>query len=160
MDMRCLSVSGEDAEDLVPILHDAEEDDERIRAAIRHPACRTYAMVVDDEPVAAAVVRWSDSEASEILYIAVAPGVRGKGHGRRLVAAVQSELPAHGHSLVVGTANSSLDNIAFYQKCGFRMHSVKRDYFDYIQPPLSENGILMRDMIVFAYELETARVEE
>jgi hypothetical protein len=58
--------------------------------------------------------------------------------------------------LLVGTANSALDNIAFYQKCGFRMSAVKRDFFAYIQPPLREQGIEMRDMIVFSYELDNA----
>jgi hypothetical protein len=71
--------------------------------------------------------------------------------GRALVAAILSRLPEHGDELLVGTANCSLDNIAFYQKCGFRMHSVKRDYFRYVQPPQHENGIPMLDMIVFSY---------
>ena len=52
----------------------------------------------------------------------------------------------------MGTANSALDNIAFYQKCGFRMSAVKRDFFDYIQPRQREHGIEMRDMIVFSYD--------
>jgi ribosomal protein S18 acetylase RimI-like enzyme len=134
---------------LLPLLHDAEEDDERIRAAMRDPACRTYVTRHDDQPVAAAVVRWE--QPAEILYIAVDAESRGTGIGRRLVAAVQADVDADGRTLLVGTANSSLDNIAFYQKCGFRMHSVKRDHFEYIQPPLHEYGIRMRDMIVFSY---------
>jgi ribosomal protein S18 acetylase RimI-like enzyme len=146
----CVPVAADRAEELVPILHDAEEDDERIRAALRDPACRAYAALDGGEPIGAAVVRWA--EPSEILYIAVAPAVRGKGHGQRLVAALVAELPAHGRTLLVGTANCSLDNIAFYQKCGFRMFAVKRDYFAYIQPPMREYGIPMRDMIVFSYD--------
>jgi ribosomal protein S18 acetylase RimI-like enzyme len=148
----CVPVAGERAEGLVPILHDAEEDDERIRAALRDPACRAYAASDHGELVGAAVVRWDERAASEILYIAVAPAVRGKGHGKRLVAALVAELPAHGRTLLVGTANCSLDNIAFYQRCGFRMYAVKRDFFAYIQPPMQEHGIAMRDMIVFSYE--------
>jgi len=154
MNVHCIPVSGADAEKLVPILHDAEEDDERIRAALREPTCQAYAGMLDDEPVGAAVVHWADREPSEILYLAVAAARRGTGIGRQIVAAVQDELPAHGRALLVGTANCALDNIAFYQKCGFRMHSVKRDYFDYIQPPLREHGIVMRDMIVFGYDLD------
>ncbi len=59
-----------------------------------------------------------------------------------------------GHALLVGTANAALDNIAFYQKCGFRMVEIRRDYFAYIQPPVAENGIILRDMIVLRYDLE------
>jgi GNAT superfamily N-acetyltransferase len=152
MAVHCTAVSGADAETLVPILHDAEEDDARIRAALRDPSCQAYAALDGDEPVGAAVVRWDDREPSEVLYLAVVPARRGTGLGRQLIAAIQAELPAHGRTLLVGTANCALDNIAFYQKCGFRMYAVKRDFFDYIQPPLSEHGIVMRDMIVFAYD--------
>ncbi|MEU2172347.1 GNAT family N-acetyltransferase [Micromonospora chersina] len=142
-----------DAEKLVAILHEADEDDERIRAALRDPACRTYLALEDDTPVGAAVVRWDDEQSSEILYIAVVADRRGAGLGRQIVAAIQADLPAHGRTLVVGTANSAIDNIAFYQKCGFRMHSVRRDYFDYIQPPVEEHGIVMRDMLLFTYDV-------
>ncbi len=65
-------------------------------------------------------------------------------------------MPAGARTLLVGTANCSLDNIAFYQKCGFRMLAVKRGYFDYIQPPIVEHGIRMRDMIVFSYDVPVA----
>ena len=153
MALSCLHVTGEQAEALVSILHDAEEDDERIRAALRDPACLTYAAYVDARLVGAAVVRWSEREAGEILYIAMQASERGKGYGKQLIAVIQAELPEHGRTLLVGTANSSLENIAFYQRCGFRMFAVKRDYFAYIQPPLQEHGIVMRDMIVFSYEL-------
>ncbi|MEU9829754.1 hypothetical protein [Micromonospora chersina] len=51
-----------DAEKLVAILHEADEDDERIRAALRDPACRTYVALEDDTPVGAAVVRWDDQQ--------------------------------------------------------------------------------------------------
>src|SRR5205085_7862413 len=99
MAVYCIPVSAADAERLVPILHDAEEDDERIRAALRDPSCRAYAALDGDEPVGAAVVRWDGREPSEILYIAVAAARRGTGLGRRIVAAILDELPAHGRTL-------------------------------------------------------------
>jgi hypothetical protein len=34
----------------------------------------------------------------------------------------------------------------------FRLHSVRQNYFDYIQPPITEHGILIRDMLVMRYE--------
>ena len=141
-----------DTESLIPLLHDAEEDDDRIRAALWDPAVQGYLARVGDEPVGAAVMRWSGDEPSELLYLAVAESARRRGYGRRIVAALQAELPRHGRTMLVGTANCALDNIAFYQQCGFRMYAVKRDFFAYIDPPLSENGIVMRDMIVFSYE--------
>jgi ribosomal protein S18 acetylase RimI-like enzyme len=148
----CVAVAAGESESLIPLLHDAEEDDERIRAALRESACQGYVARAGEQPVGAAVMRWAEGEPSELLYLAVVEGARRQGHGRRIVAALQAELPRRGRSMLVGTGNCSLDNIAFYQRCGFRMYGVKRDFFSYIDPPLSENGILMRDMIVFSYE--------
>jgi hypothetical protein len=56
--------------------------------------------------------------------------------------------------VLVGTTNASLSNIAFYQKCGFRMVQVRRDYFSYFSQPVMEDGILIRDMIVFSLALD------
>ncbi len=56
--------------------------------------------------------------------------------------------------LLVGTGNFSLDNIAFYQKCGFRMSHVRRGYFDDVDPPEVWQEIELRDMIVFDFVLE------
>ena len=141
-----------EAETLLPILRDAEEGEERIRAALLDPACVAYAARVDGELIGAAVARWDKHEASEILYIAVVAEQRRKGYGKQLIAALQADLPQRGGSiLLVGTANCSLENIAFYQKCGFRMFEVRRDYFAYIQPPILEHGIVMRDMLVLIY---------
>jgi NAD(P)H-dependent FMN reductase/GNAT superfamily N-acetyltransferase len=158
MSLMCAPVAGSAAEALLPVLHDAEEDDERIRSALRDPACQAYAATVAGQLVGAAVVRWRPTEPSEILYLAVAAAERGQGYGKQIVNTLQAELPAHGRTLLVGTANSALDNIAFYQKCGFRMSAVKRDFFDYIQPPLHEHGIEMRDMIVFSYEVDDSAI--
>jgi GNAT superfamily N-acetyltransferase len=84
-----------------------------------------------------------------------AAALRGRGYGKQIIQALQDELPRHGgRSLLVGTANAALENIAFYQKCGFRMYEIRRDYFAYIQPPVLEHGILLRDMLVLRYDLE------
>lgn len=153
--MQCeiMTVAREEADALLPVLHDAEEAEERIRTALLDPSCVAYASRVAGELIGAAVVHWDKRAPSEILYIAVVAAQRGKGYGKQLIAAIQAELPQRGgNTLLVGTANCSLENIAFYQKCGFRMLEVRRDYYSYIQPPLQEHGIVMRDMIVLSYE--------
>jgi ribosomal protein S18 acetylase RimI-like enzyme len=140
---------------LIPILSDAEEGEERIRATLLDPRSTTYASWLDGQLVGAAVVRWEEDEPSEIVYIAVAADARGHGYGKQVIQALQEELRKRGgHALLVGTANASLANIAFYQQCGFRMFEIRRDYFAYIQPPISENGILLRDMLVLRYDLD------
>lgn len=151
----CQPVSTDESAYLLPLLLEAEEGEERVRSVLLDPACTAYATYVDGGLVGAMVVRWEHTGASEIIYIAVVAEQRGRGYGKRMLASVQAELRARGGStLLVGTANSSLENLAFYQKCGFRMFEVRPDYFTYIQPPLWEHGIQMRDMVVLRYEAE------
>ena len=140
---------------LLPILSDADEGEERIRAALLDPSCTAYASWLDGRLAGAAVVRWEEDETSEILYIAVATDLRGRGYGKQIMHALQEELcRRRGYALLVGTANAALENIAFYQKCGFRMFEIRRDYFAYIQPPIVEHGIQLRDMLVLRYDVE------
>jgi len=142
----------EETEKLVPVLLDADEDEDRIRRALADEGNTNYAAQEDDEHVGAVTVKWDEHE-NEILYFAVIRELRGRGYGKLIIEVLTNEMYRRGvRSLVVGTANSSLDNIAFYQKCGFRMHHIRRDFFNYIQPPIRENGILMRDMLVLRYE--------
>ena len=138
---------------LVPILHDADEDDTHIAGAIADVANTTYAVYAGDECIGAAVMRWQPDE-SEIIYIAVRSADRGKGYGKALIAElVELARQQPTQVLMVGTANTSMDNITFYQKCGFRMDSVRNDYFSYFETPVYEHGILMRDMLMLRYDL-------
>ncbi len=139
---------------LIPILHDADEDDERIRAILLDGQHTTYAAYCDGQLVGAVTVRWSVEE-SEIEYIAVDSSSRGKGYGKEIVAqVVELARQRDVHALLVGTDNTAFDNFAFYQKCGFRMDHVRRDYFAYIQPPITQHGIVVRDMLVLRYKLK------
>jgi ribosomal protein S18 acetylase RimI-like enzyme len=140
---------------LLPVLSDADEGEEHIRATLLDPTCTFYASWLDGQLAGAAVVRWEEDEPSEIVYIAVAPGLRGCGYGKQIIHFLLEELRRRrGHALLVGTGNAALENIAFYQKCGFRMLEIRRDYFAYIQPPIAEHGIVLCDMLVLRYDLE------
>jgi GNAT superfamily N-acetyltransferase len=137
-----------DASILVPILHEAEEGDEHILAAIEDASNAAYLAQNADEAVGAFVMQWAQDE-SEILYIATTPQVRGQGYGKAIIHWIIDEARRRSIGEIwVGTANAGLDNIAFYQKCGFRMDSVRKDYFDYFPAPIYENGIRIRDMLM------------
>jgi ribosomal protein S18 acetylase RimI-like enzyme len=145
-------ITTKETKKLVPILLDADEDEERIRTTLADEKNTSYAALKGDELVGAVTVKWEEQE-SEILYIAVIQKLRGRGYGKSIIEILIDEMLCRGvHSLLVGTSNSSIDNIAFYQKCGFRIYQVQQDFFDYIQPPIRENGIMMRDMLVLQYK--------
>ncbi|HEX6777472.1 MAG TPA: GNAT family N-acetyltransferase [Ktedonobacterales bacterium] len=153
MPIRLQVVPAEETEQLVSVLQDADEGLERIRATLADTGHTSYAALDGEALIGAATMRW-EAEESEIIYIAVAPERRGQGVGKAIIALLLEEARARRRgtrSVLVGTADASLENIAFYLKCGFRMDHVRRDYFDYIQPPIVENGILMRDMLVLRF---------
>jgi ribosomal protein S18 acetylase RimI-like enzyme len=142
-----------DYETLLPILHDADEDDERIIRALHEEENSAYLAWADGR-VIGALVLCRAADHAEIVYLAVPPELRGHGHGRAILAHLAQDMRASGMAyLLVGTANSSLDNIAFYQKCGFRMHSVRRGYFDDLAQPAWENGIRIRDLLLLRLDL-------
>jgi ribosomal protein S18 acetylase RimI-like enzyme len=147
-------VASSATEPLVSILREADEDEQRIRRTLADEAYTSYAAFVGGQLLGAVTVRWQEHE-SEIEYIAVVPTLRGGGYGKAIMAAVLQEARQRNiRSMLVGTANSSPYHIAFYQKCGFRMDHVRKDFFRYIQPPVFENGILLQDMLVFRWENE------
>ncbi|MGH3462127.1 MAG: GNAT family N-acetyltransferase, partial [Kribbellaceae bacterium] len=63
----------------------------------------------------------------ELKNMAVMPRERGTGVGRALVEAAIQVCTAEGWSrLVVATAAADTGNLRFYQRVGFRMHSIER----------------------------------
>ncbi len=139
---------------LLPLLRDAEEGDDRVIAAVEDVMTSAYLALDGERRVGAAVVRWS-ADASEILYVATVKALRGRGYGKAIISALIDEARNRNFcSIFVGTANASLSNIAFYQKCGFRINSVRKDFFAYFPAPVYENGILIRDMLVLRCDLD------
>lgn len=96
-----------------------------------------------------------DSGVAEIKNIALAEPQRGKGLGKQMVLSALEEAKKLGfRSVEIGTGNSSLAQLALYQKCGFRMKSIDRDFFTrHYDDPIFENGLQCRDMVRLDYQL-------
>lgn len=88
-------------------------------------------------------------ETVELVNIAVQENFQNKGIGKQLIRHALERAKEQGfQTLEVGTGNSSIAQLAFYQKRGFRITSVDRDFFtEHYEGELMENGILCRDMI-------------
>ncbi|MEK4405279.1 GNAT family N-acetyltransferase [Sporosarcina sp. FSL K6-6792] len=91
----------------------------------------------------------------EIINIAVDERIHGRGIGKKLMSdAIQTAKVLGCKFLEVGTGNSSIGQLAFYQKSGFRIDGVIKDFFvDHYEEEIIENGIQCRDMIRLSMEI-------
>lgn len=158
MPLTIVELSGGEVEAVVPLLVLAEPEEDALRWGLAHLSDAVHAAYDDAGALVAAVsVRWGGEPVS-IEELAVDPARQGEGIGRAVVAWVLDEAGRRGkRAVTVGTTNAAIGNIAFYQKCGFRLHAVKRDYFSYYERYYGgvrvENGIPVRDMVVLRMEL-------
>ena len=91
----------------------------------------------------------------ELMNIAVRDDFRGKGFGRWLLGHAIGVAESKGARVIeVGTGNSSFANLAFFQRSGFRITGVVRDYYvDNYPQTIVENDIARRDMVRLTLEL-------
>lgn len=110
---------------------------------------RLFVLTSDGEPVGALHLDPLDEETAEIRNIAVKEEHQGKGYGRQLLThAIEAARTSGLKMLIVSTGNSSIGNLAFYQRAGFRMAKIEPDYFPCHYPdPIIENGIPCLDRI-------------
>ena len=103
------------------------------------------------EPLAAILAIDDDSGAAELRAVAVAEATQGKGVGTLMVNTVLFVLAQRGaRRSIVGSASSGVRQLAFYQRCGFRLSHIERDYFTPEKgypADLAEDGIPIRDMV-------------
>ncbi|NEP14683.1 MAG: GNAT family N-acetyltransferase [Symploca sp. SIO2C1] len=112
-----------------------------------------FLVTINSKPVAVSAVVVK-GKIVEIKNIAVATQYQHRGIGKKLIEhlklfARKSQLDV----IKVGTGNSSLQQLAFYQKSGFRIKGIISDYFSSYRPEIYENGIRCLDMIVLECEL-------
>lgn len=94
-------------------------------------------------------------ETVEIVNIAVDENHQGKGIGKQLVNhAIQSAKSLGYKTIEIGTGNSSVGQLALYQKCGFRITGVDRDFFiRHYSEQIFENGIQVVDMVRLSQDI-------
>ena len=152
MEIRALQPN--EVEAVFPLLLLAEPGEGALRWSLDRMSDAVYGMALEGQWVGAATMRWQ-REPCEILELAIAPERQGQGLGKQFVAWLVDEARRRGKKRVtVGTSNASAGNILFYQRCGFRMDHVRPDYFWYYDEPRYEHGILVRDLLVFRYDLD------
>ena len=85
----------------------------------------------------------------EIMNLSVSSEYRGRGVGAQLIADAEAlARQSGGRAIEVGTGNSSIRQLGFYQRCGYRITGIRPDHFVHTYgEPIYEDGIPCRDMI-------------
>jgi ribosomal protein S18 acetylase RimI-like enzyme len=106
---------------------------------------------VDGAPRAAVLVVDRGDRSAELKAVAVAVRDQGRGIGTRVVREILTRLGAAGYArVIVGTSNAGVRQLAFYQRLGFRLSHIERDFFSAERgypPDASEDGLPVRDMV-------------
>jgi GNAT superfamily N-acetyltransferase len=135
-----------DRERLLPMLLLADESEPVVRAYLD----RGDLFVIREDGVDVGVLLLlSEDDAVEVKNLAVVEDRRGRGIGRaalRFAATWAAEAGAA--RLLVGTADTSLDTIGFYERSGFRRTGVRAGFFDAYPEPVVEDGVRAHDMVM------------
>ena len=124
----------------------ADPSEEKIRSYL--PGSRCFVATLDAVVVGACVVQPLSAGAHELMSIAVPPDCQKSGYGTALLKWVIAYYRNSGaRQLEVGTGTFGYQ-LAFYQRQGFRVTRIDRDFFVKNYPePIFEDGIQLFDML-------------
>lgn len=111
--------------------------------------------LINEEMIGALVLIRTRPETIEIVNIAVQEDYQGIGIGKKLIVySIDKAREEKAKTLEIGTGNSSVHQLMLYQRCGFRITGVDRDFFvRHYKEEIYENGIQCKDMIRLSLDL-------
>lgn len=138
----------------VALLLEADPSPEKLKTYLPHSTC--FVAQQQGTLVGAYAVKCIAPEIYELMSIAVSPGQQRKGLGTILLKHAITTVGALGaRRLEVGTGSFGCQ-LAWYQREGFRVVAIERDFFLENYPdPIYEQGIQLKDMLRLAVEYET-----
>ena len=133
----------------MPLLLEADPSEALISGYLN--AGELYALMINGNPAAVAVVLQREDGTFELKNLAVDAPVRGRGYGSRLVRHLCRVLSARTNRLWVGTSPA---NAAFYERFGFvRVHAEPNYFPEHYEQPIVEGGGTLTDRIVLVKAL-------
>lgn len=142
--------AGTERDAYLPLLRLADDSESAVRGY--YQTGDLYAL--DDEaakPLGMVLAIPESAGTVELKSVAVAAPAHNQGVGKRMLSMVLADLRNRGvRRVIVGTGSCGIGQLAFYQKAGFRLWRVDRDFFTAARgypDGLEENGIPLRDMV-------------
>ena len=109
----------------------------------------------EDTIVGIAVINKIDKQSIEIVNLAVNEKWQNKKIGRKLLEEVILYAKTERYKqVIIRTGNSSISQISLYQKLGFQITNVNKDYYlDKYTHVIYENNIQCRDQVELEYRI-------
>lgn len=135
------------------LLLQADPSEQLIIEYTRNGEC--FVAQMKDQVIGSYVLYEKNIDTIELKNIVIKEDFQGQGLGKLLLFHSIKHARNKGYKAIeVGTGNSSLGQLAFYQKCGFRMIEIDQDFFiRQYSDIIIENGIQCKDMIILRLEL-------
>ncbi len=135
----------------IELLLEADPSRDKINQYLYRSKC--FVAIYQGKPVGVYVLQNISPFIFELMSIAVMPEHQKKGIGSALLKhAVTTACGMGAHRLEVGTGTFGYQ-LAFYQKEGFRVYAVERDFFlENYDEPIYEDGIQLKDMLRLAVD--------
>lgn len=132
----------------------ADPSREMIESYLSKGVC--YVAKKASEMVGVVVLTERDARVIEIMNIAVKASEQGQGLGRTLLDYCEKMSRDAGYGrLVIGTGNSSIAQLILYQKAGFEITDIQKDFFvTQYKEPIIENGIHCKHKIVLEKRIQ------
>lgn len=143
------------ATDNIPmdLLLQADPSEEIILEYLQRGEC--FVLEDEDSIIGVYVLIPTRPETAELVNVSIQEEQQGKGLGKMLIQhSIATAKSKKYKTIEVGTGNSSISQIALYQKCGFRITHIDRDFFiRHYAEPIFENGIQCIDMVRLSQDL-------
>ncbi|KRK97811.1 hypothetical protein FD04_GL000782 [Secundilactobacillus odoratitofui DSM 19909 = JCM 15043] len=134
-------------DEMMVLLLSADPDEQMIESYIHRAEIRVAKSA--DQIVGVICTLTTRPLTVEIVNLAVRDDYQNHGIGAQLINEVIQHCRAEKvTTLAIGTGSTSFGPLYLYQKLGFRMVGVDRDFFvRHYSRPIEENGLVLRDMI-------------
>ncbi|MFC5046137.1 GNAT family N-acetyltransferase [Aquimarina hainanensis] len=114
-----------------------------------------YIAVSNMETIGVIVLHKINATTIEIKNIAIKESQQKKGYGKALLAYAEKISRDSGFKkLIIGTGNSSIGQLTLYQKVGFEIDRILKNFFVEKYPnPIFENEIQCKHMLILEKDL-------
>ena len=131
------------------LLH-ADENEEAIRKYIYDSVIYTVYCNKSPRPIGVFALYRINETILEIKNIGIRESFRRVGIGSFLINSIKEIARKENYSeIIVGTADTGIKQIRFYEKNGFTTYALKENFFiENYSEPIVEDGVTLKDMIM------------